>query len=64
MRYVVTKNEDGQFTGFCGEPEFEKNRELFLLDGETYEIFEGPECDGSDDTFALVKQLAVSRCRV
>ena len=62
MDYIVTKNADGEFTGFCSAAEFHAHRDLYLLEDETYEAFVGPEADGTDETFEVVKQLAHAQC--
>lgn len=62
-KYVVTMTWEGkQFTGFCTLEAFEQNRELYLDRGNTYEIFDGPDPDGSNECFAEVKRLAFSLC--
>lgn len=63
MKYVVTKNESGEFTGFCSEEQFNRSREVFLQeDDDAFEVFDGPEYDGTDETFAEVRRIARSRC--
>jgi hypothetical protein len=61
-KYVVTMTWEKRFTGFCMLEVFEENRELCLGHGDTYEIFDGPEPDGTQDTFDEVKRLALALC--
>ena len=61
-KYVVTRNEQGQFTGFCTQDAFERNPELYLDQDDTYEAFVGPEPDGTDENFEAVKRLALELC--
>jgi hypothetical protein len=61
-KYVVTTTQEKHFTGFCTLEAFEENRELHLDRGDTYEIFDGPDPDGTQETFADVKRLALALC--
>jgi len=60
MRYVVTKSPEGWFTGFCREDFFLRNPAIFAED--SFEAFEGPEPDGSDESFDEVKRIAMALC--
>lgn len=63
-KYIVSKNADGYFTGFCVKSEFEKHPEAYFLEeGETIEEFEGPDPDGQEQTFDRVREIALSFCR-
>ncbi len=63
MLYVVTKNTEGEFTGFCSAAQFNKTRDLFMTeDDASFETFEGPDNDGTDAAFNAVKQLALRLC--
>ena len=62
-RYVVSKNEDGSFTGFCLKSEFDKHPELFAFPGETTEEFDGPDPDGENETFEQIRRLALALCQ-
>lgn len=61
-KYVVTMTWEKRFTGFCTLEAFEENRELYLDPGDTYEVFDGPDPDGTREAFNEVKQLAIARC--
>lgn len=57
-KYVLSKNEDGELTGVCTKDYFDTYPDHFLDEEETAVFFEGPDNDGTDETWAKVKQLA------
>jgi hypothetical protein len=59
MKYLASKDLDGECTGFVSQSQYEHYPHLFLLEDEVGVCFEAPD----DADFETVKALAIAACK-